>query len=218
LFAIAEQTVSSSLAGVLNSTTPLWTVLLAVSLRTEEQLSLRRIIGVLVGFAGAVVVVEPWSGALTGSVLGMLACLAAALSYAVAYTFQGRYLTNRGVSPITLTAVQLSIAAAFLAATLPFSGSAPSVMSPVPLIAVVVLGAAGTGLALIINFTLIGSEGATAASVVTYLVPAVALMLGIAILDEPARASLPLSAALILLGVTLVRLQRLLTGVDRDSH
>ena len=141
--------------------------------------------------------------------LGVFACLAAALSYAVAYTYQGRYLTNRGVSPITLTAVQLSIAAAFLAVTLPFSGVAPPAVSPVPWLAVVVLGAAGTGLALVINFTLIGTEGATAASVVTYLVPAVALALGIVVLDEPARATLPLGAALILLGVTLVRLRHL---------
>lgn len=205
LFALAEQTVSSSLAGVLNSTTPLWTVLLAASLRTEGRLSARRILGVIVGFAGAVVVVDPWSGLLGGSYPGMLACLAAALSYAIAYTYQGRYLTNRGVSPITLTAIQLSIAAAMLAVALPFTGAGPSSTSPIPWIAVTVLGAAGTGLALIINFTLIGTEGATAASVVTYLVPAVALALGIAILNEPARATLPIGAALILLGVTLVR-------------
>lgn len=217
LFALAEQTVSSSLAGVLNSTTPLWTVLLAVSLRTEGRLSARRILGVIVGFAGAVVVVDPWSGLLGGSLAGMLACLAAALSYAIAYTYQGRYLTNRGVSPITLTAVQLSIAAAMLALTLPFGGASPASTSPFPWIAVFVLGAAGTGLALIINFTLIGTEGATAASVVTYLVPAVALTLGIAILDEPTRPTLPIGAALILLGVTLVRYRRR-TAAPADSR
>lgn len=214
LFAVAEQSVSSSLAGVLNSTTPLWTVLLAVSLRTEGRLSARRIVGVLAGFLGAVIVVEPWSGLLGGSALGVLACLAAALSYAIAYTYQGRYLTNRGVSSITLTAIQLSIAAAMLAATLPLAGPAPSATTPVPWVAVTVLGVAGTGLALIINFTLIGTEGPTAASVVTYLVPAVALALGIAILDEPARTTLPVGAAVILLGVMLVRYQRAHAQVD----
>ena len=207
LFALAEQTVSSSLAGVLNSTTPLWTVLLAVSLSTESRLSMRRIFGVCVGFAGAVVVVEPWTAAVNGSVLGVLACLAAALSYAVAYTYQGRYLTNRGVSPISLTAVQLSIAAAMVAIMLPFGGPVPSVELSIPWIAVLVLGVAGTGLALIINFTLIGAEGATAASVVTYLVPIVALTFGTFILGEPALLTLPAGTVLILIGVTLVRYQ-----------
>ena len=62
-----------------------------------------------------------------------------------------------------------------------------------------------TGIALIINFQLIATEGATAASVVTYLVPVVALLLGVLALDEPATHALPLGGALILAGVALAR-------------
>ena len=81
-------------------------------------------------------------------------------------------------------------------------------MSSIPWLAIVVLGAAGTGLALIINFRLISTEGATAASVVTYMVPIVALTLGILALSEPARTTLPFGAAVILVGVALVRYRR----------
>lgn len=217
LFAVAEQSVSSGLAGVLNSTTPLWTVLLAVSLRTERRLSARQLVGVAVGFAGAVVVFEPWTSNQAGTIGGVIACLTAALCYAVAYTYQGRFLTNRGISPLSLTGVQLTIATAMLALALPFGGSSTTQPGILPWIAVGVLGVLGTGVALIINFTLIATEGATAASVVTYLVPAVALVLGIAVLNEPASAGLPLGAVLILLGVTLVRYRRRTASSSRPQ-
>ena len=92
-----------------------------------------------------------------------------------------------------------------LALALPASGGIGAQPSALALIAVLILGAIGTGVALVINFTLIGAEGPTAASVVTYLIPAVALALGILILDEPARLTLPLGALIILIGVALVR-------------
>jgi drug/metabolite transporter (DMT)-like permease len=205
LFAVAEQTVSSSLAGVINATTPLWTVLIAVAARADTRLTPRRGLGVLLGFLGVLVVFEPWNATTGGAVGGVLACLGAAMSYGFAYVYQSKFLTNRGFSPLTLTAAQLVVASVILALALPASGGMRAQPSSLALIAVIVLGAIGTGVALVINFTLIGTEGPTAASVVTYLVPAVALALGILILSEPARLTLPLGALIILIGVALVR-------------
>ncbi len=207
LFAVAEQSVPSSTAGVINATTPLWTLLLAVAVRTDARLTARRAVGVLLGFVGVVVVFEPWNGVAGGTVGGILACIGAAASYGLAYIYQARFLTNRGLSPVTLTAVQLVIATVLLALTLPF-GSGGGTPSGLAIAAVLILGIAGTGVALIINFTLIANEGPTAASVVTYLVPAVALLLGILVLNEPARLTLPLGALLILAGVALTRARR----------
>lgn len=79
------------------------------------------------------------------------------------------------------------------------------IRSRYPIIAFLILGTIGTGAALIINFQLIATEGATAASVVTYLVPAVAIALGILVLGEPASLALPVGAVLILSGVAMVR-------------
>jgi drug/metabolite transporter (DMT)-like permease len=204
LFAVAEQTVSSSLAGVINATTPLWTLLLATATRSDNRLSVRRGMGVAFGFVGVVVVFEPWNGVAGGAAGGILACIGAAASYGVAYTYQARFLTNRGLPPLTLTAAQLVLAAGILAAVLPFSGAIHS-PEALPIMSVLVLGIIGTGIALIINFQLIATEGATAASVVTYLVPAVALLLGVLVLDEPASLALPIGGVLILAGVALTR-------------
>ena len=141
-----------------------------------------------------------------GSVGGLLAYVGAAASYGIAYVYQGRFLTNRGVSPLALTAAQLVVAAGMLLPLAPIGGfgSAPGWT---PTLAVLILGAAGTGIALVINFTLISTEGPTSASVVTYLVPVVAL-LGVLLLDEPARWTLAVGALLILLGVTWARARR----------
>ncbi|MGH3615864.1 MAG: DMT family transporter [Pseudonocardia sp.] len=205
LFAVAEQTVSSGLAGVINATTPLWTVVVALAAGADTRLTPLRGIGVLLGFVGVIVVFEPWSGTTGGALGGVLACVGAAMSYGLAYVYQARFLTNRGISPLTLTTAQLTIAAGFLALALPFAGWPRPEPAALALAAVLILGVLGTGLALVINFMLIATEGPTAASVVTYLVPAVALALGILVLDEPARWTLPLGAFLILVGVALVR-------------
>jgi drug/metabolite transporter (DMT)-like permease len=204
LFAVAEQTVPSSLAGVINATTPLWTLLLAVATRSDNRMTRRRAAGVALGFIGVVVVFEPWDGVAGGALGGILACIGAAASYGLAYIYQARYLTNRGLPALSLTAAQLVLAAGFLALALPFSKPmAPP--PPLALAAVLILGVIGTGVALIINFKLIATEGATAASVVTYLVPVVALLLGVLVLNEPATLVLPFGGALILAGVALTR-------------
>lgn len=205
LFAVAEQTVPSSVAGVVNATTPLWTAVVAYATsRADAGLTPRRVVGILVGFVGVVVVIEPWRGLLGGSVGGLIATVAAAASYGVAYVYQARFLTGRGISPLTLTAAQLVVAAALLLPTVPYggSGSGPTTGS---VLALLVLGIAGTGLALVINFTLIATEGPTAASVVTYLLPLVAVALGVAFLDESARWTLAAGGLLILVGVALTR-------------
>lgn len=205
LFAIAEQTVSSSLAGVINSTTPLWTVLIAFLAGVDRPVTRRRLLGLALGFAGAVVVLSPWDVGATATIGGVLACLGAAASYGVSFVYQGRFLTNRGVSPLTLVAAQLTISTAMLALTLPITGRQMPRPDATALGALLVLGIFGTGLALVIAFTLLATEGPTAASTVTYLLPAVALALGSTILGEQASWTLPIGALAILAGVALVR-------------
>jgi drug/metabolite transporter (DMT)-like permease len=204
LWAVAEQTVSSGIAGVINATTPLWTVILAALAGTDSRLSGRTVAGIVLGFLGVIVVYEPWNS--TASVtIGIIVCIGAAASYGLAYVYQARFLTNRGFPALTLTAAQLTAAAVIMAIALPFDGGLHITPTALPIVAILILGIVGTGLALIINFALIAIEGPTAASVVTYLLPAVALGLGILLLNEPARITLPFGAALILAGVAVTR-------------
>ena len=204
LFAFAEQTVASSTAGAINATTPLWTALIVLAIGSETRPGRRRVAGLALGFVGAVVVLEPWSATQIGTVAGLIACGAAAASYGVSYVYQARFIANRGVPPIVLAAVQLSAAAVLLGLTLPFGGTQPLTLSPVVLAAIGVLGVLGTGVAYVINFELIARGGAVAASTVTYLVPVVAVALGVAVLGEPLAWTLPAGLVLVLAGTALV--------------
>ncbi|MGH4021736.1 MAG: DMT family transporter [Pseudonocardiaceae bacterium] len=205
LFAFAEQTVTSSLAGTINATTPLWTAVIAASVGVDRLASPRRVLGLVIGFGGALVLLSPWDGDVRGSLLGALACVGAAVSYGVSYVYQARYVTNRGFPPLILAFAQMSVATVLLALTLPIAGRQPPELTATVVVAITVLGVLGTGVAYVINYTLITTEGPTAASVVTYLVPAVSVALGATFLSEPTGPNLLGGAVLILLGVALVQ-------------
>jgi drug/metabolite transporter (DMT)-like permease len=204
LFAIGEQTVSSSLAGALNATTPLWTLGIGLIARTERQVTARRLVGLLVGFAGALVILAPWNAS-TASIGGALACLGAAASYGLSYVYMGRRLAGRGLSPLVLSAAQLTAATGLLLVVTPVAGLQPVQLTPAVLAAISILGALGTGAAYVLNYRLITDEGPTATSTVTYLLPVVAVALGIVFLGEPAAAHLLIGTGIVLVGIALVQ-------------
>jgi len=208
LFAVAEQTVASSLAGTINATTPLWTAVIAAGVGVERLASPRRVAGLIVGFGGALVLLSTWDGDVRGTLLGALACLGAAISYGLSYVYQARYVTNRGFPPLMLAFAQMIAATGLLALTLPVAGGEAPELSAKVIVAITVLGVLGTGIAYMINYALITTEGPTAASVVTYLVPAVSVALGAAFLSEPTGLNLLGGAVLILIGVALVQRRR----------
>jgi drug/metabolite transporter (DMT)-like permease len=90
LFAVAEQTVDSSTAGIINATTPLWTVVLALAVRHQKSVTSWQAAGLIVGFAGAVLIFTPWHTAGGLFSAGGLECLAASVSYAVSYIYMDR--------------------------------------------------------------------------------------------------------------------------------
>jgi drug/metabolite transporter (DMT)-like permease len=205
LFAIGEQTVSSSLAGALNATTPLWTLGIGLAARTERQVTARRLVGLLVGFAGALVILAPWNAPSPGAIGGALACLGAAASYGLSYVYMGRQLAGRGLSPLVLSAAQLTAATGLLLLVTPVAGLQPVQLTPAVLAAISILGALGTGAAYVLNYRLITDEGPTATSTVTYLLPVVAVLLGIVFLGEPAAAHLLIGTGIVLVGIALVQ-------------
>jgi len=205
LFAVAEQTVASSLAGTINATTPLWTAIIAAGAGVERLASPRRVAGLVVGFGGAMVLLSPCDGDVRGTLFGALACVGAAMSYGVSYVYQARYVTNRGFPPLTLAFTQMIAATVLLALTLPIAGGEAPELTATVLVAILALGVLGTGIAYVTNYALISTEGPTAASVVTYLVPAVSVALGAAFLSEPTGLNLLGGAVLILVGVALVQ-------------
>ena len=145
LFAVAEQTVASSLAGTINATTPLWTAVIAASVGVERLASPRRVAGLVVGFGGALVLLSPWHGDVRGTLFGALACVGAAISYGVSYVYQARYVTNRGFPPLMLAFAQMTVATVLLALTLPIAGGEALELSTTVIMAISVLGVLGTG-------------------------------------------------------------------------
>ena len=205
LFAVAEQTVDSSTAGIINATTPLWTVVLALAVRHQKSVTRWQAAGLIAGFAGAVLIFTPWhtTGGLFSA--GGLECLAASVSYAVSYIYMDRYLARRGIGPVVLSACQLAAAAVMLAIALGVSGVQTPHVTAESVAAIAVLGIIGTGFAYVLNYQIITSEGATVASTVTYLLPVVAIVLGVVVLGESITVTTLAGIALVLAGVALTR-------------
>lgn len=212
LFALGEQHVSSSTAGVLNATTPLWTVVVALVSRHERTLPLARAAGLLVGFGGAMLVFSPWQDGSGLASAGGIECLGAAASYGVSFVYMDKFLARRGISPVALSGCQLLTASGFLAVALGAAGAPGPRLDATVAISIAILGMLGTGIAYVLNYQIITSAGATSASTVTYLLPVVAIILGVAVLGEHVGVLTLAGIALILAGVALTRRREVAAG------
>ena len=197
LLAWSEKRLDSGLAGVLQASMPLFTALLALRFSRAERVTGGRLVGVLVGFVGVVLLVGAQP---RGDVLSALAVLLTAFCYAVSVLYAGARL---GEAPTIVTSLG-SLAIATLL-TLPFGvaqlpGHVPSWKVIGSLVA---LGALGLAVAYLLYFAIISGAGASYAALVTYLVPALALAYGAIFLDEPVTVSALAGLALILAGVAL---------------
>ena len=201
LFAFGEQRVDSLLAGIWNGTTPLFVLIVVLLTLPEERPTRERALGLAIGFGGVLVVLGAWRGIAGGELVGSAACLAAAILYGIGFPYLRRNLATGGLSVPALAFGQLALGTLQLALVLPFSGGVPTAFSPGPLAAVAALGAAGTGVAYLLNYSIIRDAGATAASTVTYLVPVFATVAGVAFLGERLTWNEPVGGLLVLVGV-----------------
>jgi drug/metabolite transporter (DMT)-like permease len=204
LFSWGELHVTSGIAGIYNATTPLFTVLIAIVVLPAERATRARVTGLLVGMAGVVIVLGPWRDAGTNTLLGQLACLAAGASYGIGLVYVRRVVSPLKLDVAVQTACQLTAAAVLLAVAVPFFGGDVDVTWPVTG-AVVVLGVFGTGIALLVYNSLIRDVGATSTSLVTFIVPVVAVALGAVALGEPVTWNLFAGAVVVIAGVRLAR-------------
>jgi drug/metabolite transporter (DMT)-like permease len=204
LLAWAEQHVSSALTAVAQSTTALFTALFA-ALLLHERLRRVQIAGLFLGLLGVAVAAGVGTGDLTSSsLLGTLAAASAGAAYGLTFVHMQRRLLD--VPPMTAAIGQLLVGAIALApfalVTTLVSGADPAADSVASL---VLLGVVNTGIAYWLNYGAIAKVGATAASLVTYLVPPVAIVIGWLVLDEPVSWGLLVGLTLIIFGVVAVR-------------
>jgi drug/metabolite transporter (DMT)-like permease len=141
LLSYGERTAGAGIAGVLVGATPLLTLSVAAFALAEERATARKLIGLLVGFAGLVVVIAPWRTGL-GSAGGELACFGAAVSYAAGFVYVRKFLSPRHLAPMSLAAGQLSMAVVLQAAVSPFLQWGAVSLTPRVTVSIVLVGMA----------------------------------------------------------------------------
>lgn len=206
LLAWGEIRIASGLASILNATTPLFSIIIA-SIWDDEQLTLIRIAGIIIGFAGVFLLIDVDLSALTNlNLLAELAVLGASLSYAIGAVYVRRRL--RGPSSRQLAAGQLTAAFILMMPVLFIDGTPLQMPSATTAGAVLALGVLGSGVAYLIYFRLLTEVGATRTLIVTYLVPVTAVFWGWLILNETFGWTTLLGMVTILVGVVLVNSRR----------
>ncbi len=207
LLAWGEQHITSALTAVLNASTPLFTAVFA-AIGLSERLRPVQIAGLALGMAGVAVAAGLGASDLEGSsTAGALAAILAGASYGIAFVYMRRHLVS--YPPIVAATGQLATGAVMLFPLAALTSIADGVsLTPTRLGAIVALGAIGTGLAYILNYRIIGDLGPTKASLVTYVIPVVAVVVGIVVLDEPFEWRLVVGGLLTVGGIAAVNAKR----------
>jgi drug/metabolite transporter (DMT)-like permease len=226
LIAWGQQYIPSGMAAILNALVPLFTIVLAAFILHDEAVTAARLAGLAIGFGGVVLLALPSLDAARGdadaavAVVGMLAVALAAVSYGIAVVYSRRRLTGHAIigqpdgtfrAPTPVEIALGSTLVAFIVITAlaiiferPAGGIYPMPQSSSGWIAVLWLGLLGTGLAYLLFFGILERWGATRTTLVTYIIPIVAIVLGFALLEERLRLIEVGGAVLIISGVVLV--------------
>lgn len=219
MFALGETRVSSALAGIGNSITPLAMVLFGLVLLPTERVTRDKLIAVGIGFVGVLVITEPWAATDRPDLLGFAITLVAGSSYGLGWTYNRRFIGKAdlgGLSQPTgvlLTGAVLmvpivlgwwwftrdTVAAPWSLHTAALSGRAWGAV-----VATLALGIVGTGLAYMLQYDVVRDAGAVVSSTVTYLIPVVSVVLGVLVLSEHLDWPQLLGFALVLAAALIV--------------
>jgi drug/metabolite transporter (DMT)-like permease len=216
-FALGETRVSSALAGIGNATTPIAAVLFGLALLPSDRLTRRKLIAVVIGFLGVVTIMQPWESAGRPDALGFGIVVLSGMSYGLGWTYLRRTLADADLGGLSQpTALLLCGAVLMVPVTFAWwltqRGSMPAPWTLHagpgwaaygPLLAILVLGVVGTGLAYMLQFDVVRGAGVTVSATVTYLIPVVSVALGVLVLGEH-LAWPQLVGAVIVVGSALV--------------
>lgn len=205
LIPMAEQDITSILASLLNASTPLWTALFVALLIPAERTTRAQFLGLLVGAAGIAVLVGAWD-VREFSLRGTVLMLTATAFYGIGGTLSRMLLTRVSSGAAALSMTQVGLSAVMLAPVAVLSGApGEGAFSPTgpALWGVLALGVIGTSFAYVMFWKVVKLAGATTATSVTFLVPVVATILGIAVLNESLQWYEPIGALVVFVGVWL---------------
>jgi drug/metabolite transporter (DMT)-like permease len=198
--------ISSGLASIFNSTTSFFTVIVAGIFLVDEPITRQKLIGVIFGVFGAIILIGPEAlSGLNGPVLGQLAVMGASISYALSSVYSRRF-KGWGLPPLIVVTGQVSMATLILLPIMLIVDK-PWEQPFIPLVAIgAIMGLSlfSTVIAFILFFRLIASAGATNATLVTFLIPISAVLLGVTFLGETFSGLQFIGMTLIGLGILVM--------------
>lgn len=216
LILIGQQEIGSGLASVVNAMTPIWTLIIANRFTTDEKFTTNKIIGIIFGFIGvATLIGGDFVQGLSASAWAQVAVLGATISYGFAGVWGKRF---RGEDPIAISTGQLTASSLIMFPIMilledPLSLSQPSAQM---LFSLAGLSVVCTAFAYVLFFKILSSAGATNVSLVTFLVPVSAILLGMIWLGETLTTGRFAGIALVFMGLILVD-GRLLNRVKKGK-
>lgn len=206
-FASGTSLLLSGVSGVLSGAIPLFSFIVAAIFLRQEKMTAMRLCGLMLGFAGVILIAKPWQ--VSGesiSLAGVGYMILGSLSVGISFVYAKKFLADKQIAPLALTTYQIGLALLILAFITPFTGiTAIAQDSTASLGLIIGLGLLGTGVAYLTYYYLILNLGAVVASSVTYIPPVVALITGFLVAGEQLGMTEILSMVLIMSGVFLLQ-------------
>lgn len=206
-FASGTSLLLSGVSGVLSGAIPLFSFIVAAIFLRQEKITVMRLCGLMLGFAGVILIAKPWQ--VSGesiSLAGVGYMILGSLSVGISFVYAKKFLADKQIAPLALTTYQIGLALVILACITPFTGiTAIAQDSTASLGLIIGLGLLGTGMAYLTYYYLILNLGAVVASSVTYIPPVVALIVGFLAANEQLGVTEILSMVLIMSGVFLLQ-------------
>ena len=206
LISWGEQSIDSAVAAILDSTVPLFTIIIAHFLLHDDKMTVPKVLGLLLGFAGVIVLMSKDIGISIGPILGQAAVVLACVFYAISLVFARRFTENtsgvlRSAGPLLSSTVIMWLTAFIIERPIKFP------LLPITWIALIWLGVLGSGLAFVLNFYLIHEIGPTRTSMVTYIFPLGGVLLGVTFLGEHLSWQLLVGGALVIASLAVANWQ-----------
>ena len=206
LISWGEQSIDSAVASILNATVPLFTILIAHYLLRDDKMTVPKVAGLLMGFAGVVILMSKDIGASLGSILGQLAVVLASAFYAGGAVYARKTTQDmpgimRSAGPLLPATVVMWLAMFMIESPVKFP------QAGITWIALLFLGILGSGFAFVLSYYLLHEIGPTRTSMVTYLFPLGGVILGVVFLNEELSWQLIVGATLIVLSLIVANIQ-----------
>jgi drug/metabolite transporter (DMT)-like permease len=206
LISWGEQSIDSAVAAILDATVPLFTILIAHFLLHDDKITITKMLGLVIGFLGVVVLLSKDIGASPGSLLGQAAVVLASIFYAGSAIFVRK--TTQDTPGILRSAGPLVSATAIMWLAVFFTQRPVEIPHlGITWVALLFLGVMGSGFAFVLAYYLIHEIGPTRATMVTYLFPLGGVILGVTFLHEQLTWQLLIGAALILASLVIANWQ-----------